>query len=706
MALTTHQINQAYVSVLGRAAIGTEIAKAAEAESVNALAASLITEQQAAAKLVPAKNEVDVSTFSSLDSDVILNSKGASSTEFVENLYSTFLNRGSDEEGLAYWKGVLAAGATKEEVVSAFKAAIISQAAEGTEDYTAYQEAVAAKANAFLEYLYQTDLGRAADEDGLAYWAGEIAKGASYAQIIEAFTAAVEAQGAKTDDGVAFANKLAIADHASEKLQAFSKTATAANIKAAKENIKDQIANINGDSSEDNMASATENIDEIANTYKAQGSKSFTTKDDDKLGISEDGEYNTSAATNFTGTYNVADETKGTIQKSDAVYGNTAFAKGNVLTVNVAGANADHRDYDLTLPSTIDGVQNLVVKGTGVSVTGSIDAKFSNTVTIEAGYADAEAKAQASNITVDGAIDTYKAGTKADTLTLGEAAKVSNIDLGAGKDALVLTGADISTDIADATDYTTIKSLTSVETISLAVTDADSGAAINYDAIKGNLSFNVTNTSGDGAGVLIIDAGKNTEINTSKIVNGGFDAYGTEQNKIAGITITNVGKDASVKLQSPVDGNKMIDTIQLAANASNVKITNVGIGDGATVSGDYLDLQGILPALAGTGQVQTKAAGTAYVLTKNELTVIDAGKNIGTADAAFTFLKNGGNFAAATANDSALIAFNNGKGSSYLYSYKTANTAVEKDDFKLIAVIDHEVTATDKATSGVIEFTL
>ena len=702
MALTTHQINQAYVSVLGRAAIGTEIAKAAEAESVNALAASLITEQQTLAKAGKAEL-ADVTQFGTLESEVIENSKGVSSAEFVENLYTTFLNRGSDEEGLAYWKGVLANGATKEEVVAAFKAAIIAQAAEGTEDYVNYQAQVAAKADAFLENLYQTDLGRAADEEGKAYWAGEIAKGASYAQIIEAFTAATEAQGTKTEDGQTFANKLAIADYATEKLQAFSKTATAANIKEANEAIKAEIAAASFDTNEEGIAATKENIDNIANTYKAQGTKSFTTSPDDKLGVDDNGVYNTTAATNFQGTVNLDDQAKGTIQNTDYAYGNPTFAKGNILTVNVAGTtNTKTLDLDLNLLPQANDITNLAIKASSAKVTGTINTNFTNVVTVEAGLSTADTPL-ASDITIAHTVDTYKAGSKADSLTINAGA-VKNIDMGAGNDTITLSAANTAENIVGgagkdalvlaavaASPAYGIKSISGIEEIQISgATNATSGATISYDVIKANPIFNLTNDANDASGNLTIDAGTNTSIDVSKIVNGKI-VDGVYANQVASLTISGVKKGDTITLDNSATNN-LKDIIKLTddnlqggnftvKNFSNTAGTDsIAFTNAAEVGGaeDMTDLTAPVGEIAKVS-ITVSGVATFYRANDTEITIND--NNIRNAAAA---LNDATALDTAITGDNHVIAINGTN--AYLVNIQTADSAADDIIVKLVGL--------------------
>ena len=115
MALTTTQINQAYLAILGRGAVGTESNVGANA-SVSSVAASLIT--------AAAKDNSEM--FTTLADRVLAEGNGLDNDTFVESLYTTFLNRGSDEEGKAYWLSALNSGMSRKDLVASVIDAIVS----------------------------------------------------------------------------------------------------------------------------------------------------------------------------------------------------------------------------------------------------------------------------------------------------------------------------------------------------------------------------------------------------------------------------------------------------------------------------------------------------------------------------------------------------------------------------------------------------
>ena len=610
MALTTTQINQAYIAILGRAAIGTESRVAGDA-SVSSVATSLI------ADLAKASNG-DKGIFTTLADKVLADGNGLNNSDFVESLYLTLLNRDTenDAEGKAFWLSVLNNGASREDLVASFTNAIIAQKAANSQDYQNYAAQVSVQSDNFVESLYTKLLGRSSDEAGKAYWSSVIADGASYADVAASFAAAAFSQGKGTDDGVAIANKLDVANYATTSITAFSKLATDQNIEDVKARIEQAIASTDKDSTAETIAESKKAIDSDANTFQAPGSVAFT-RSDDKLGIDANGDYNTTKATDFNGSLNLTDPTKGTIQTADKVYGNPEFANGNILTVNVTGTTTNKTlALDTNLPSTISGVKNLEIKAGTAQVTGAINLKYTNTVTINAGYTGQNNDQNASTITVAHALDTYNAGAKADQLTVASTGSLKNINMGAGNDTIILdSGASVTNIDAGAgnndtlqlataasptpTNYTTIKSITGVEVIKLDADNATKGAVIAYDAIKDtNKAFSLAALSGEGSGSLTITAGDNKDIDVSKITNGVYNKESdTYTSKVAGLTIDGVANNAKVTLEASAESNSLVETIILDDGASGtlsgggtVTINNFAVGDsGGSTQGDHVE---------------------------------------------------------------------------------------------------------------------
>ncbi|MDY5384755.1 MAG: DUF4214 domain-containing protein [Campylobacter sp.] len=710
MALSTTQINQAYIAILGRPAIETESIVPGNA-SVSDVASSLIADKV---------NKGESDMFTTLADKVLAEGKdtnSVSNADFVESLYLTLLNRdtSNDAEGKEFWLNALNNGASRKDLVDSFTNAVIAQKAANTQDYQKYAAKVAEQSAAFVESLYTKLLGRSSDEAGKAYWSGLIADGASYADVVASFANAAFIQGKDTADGVTIANKLEVADYATTNLTSFSKLATEQDIEEIKARLEQAITNTK--SNTEAIAEAKKTIDSDANTYKTPGSVAFTTKADDKLGLDANGAYSTTKATNFNGTLNLDDDKKGTIQKSDAVNGNPDFAAGNILTVNVTGtSNKKTLNIANDLPTTISGVNNLEIKASTATVSGDISERFTNSVTIDAGYTS-PAQPYASDITVKHSLSTYNAGAKADKLTVESGASITTVNMGAGNDTISLKAgngqgaaaivtninagagndtielATVQSDqIATSGDYTTIKSITGIEVIKLTGIqgDATSGAQISYDAIKGNKAFNLTSTA-DKSGDLTIKAGNNTDIDVSLITNG--EKSGANYiNKVATLTISDVKADATITLRKASDGSELADVIKLAADAGNVTINGIA-------SGDKLDLKATNLSSVSTNSF----ASLTSTVTANKAYFVNANKAITTAEEAASALSSAVSSFASTAK--ALIAFNNG-GKSYLFAATgdSDSTDIKASELTLIGIVDNKIDTSDKVTNGVIEF--
>ncbi len=114
---------------------------------------------------------------------------------FVDLVYANVLNRAADAEGRAYWLSELGSGRSRGEVMIGFAESSEYVASTGTAAATGTSEAKIIR-------LYEAFFLRAPDAEGLAYWAGQAAGGASLEVIASAFAQSGEFQtqyGALTD---------------------------------------------------------------------------------------------------------------------------------------------------------------------------------------------------------------------------------------------------------------------------------------------------------------------------------------------------------------------------------------------------------------------------------------------------------------------------------------------------------------------------
>ena len=365
MALTTTQVNQAFLGLLGRPATGAEAAKFAGQLDAATLAQTLLTDASF-------KNELSVETLSFKTVD-LLNTDPAA---FVESLYTALLGRASDAEGKAFWLSVAGATPNRADVVSQFIAAV--QAQEGSADANAFASIQAedkALASAWVESLYNNLAGRASDAEGLDFWTNAIVSFAmTPAQVAASFAAALALQGNTTEDGQNYLAKQGVADAFSANFKDFNALITANEKTEALKNLVTMMNGVNKDSQVDQYTDEiSKNVNEFQNIKAIQ----FTTKDDDNLGIDpETGESNLNGTANFTGTYNLTDPTKGTIQSSDSATGTEAYLT-DTLTINVTGYDkTTHDTFDLAeLPSTTS-IEKLVINNGAASVNGSVNGDF------------------------------------------------------------------------------------------------------------------------------------------------------------------------------------------------------------------------------------------------------------------------------------------------------------------------------------------
>ena len=365
MALTTTQVNQAFLGLLGRPATGAEAAKFAGQLDAATLAQTLLTDASF-------KNELSVETLSFKTVD-LLNTDPAA---FVESLYTALLGRASDAEGKAFWLSVAGATPNRADVVAQFIAAVKSQ--EGTADanaFAAIQAEDKALASAWVESLYNNLAGRASDAEGLDFWTNAIVSFTmTPAQVAASFAAALALQGNTTEDGQNFAAKLGVADNFTANFKDFNSLVTA-NEKA--EQLKNLVTMMNGVNKDSQVDQYTQEITKITDEYQKIAAVQFTAADDDNLGIDpETGESNLKGAANFTGTYNLTDATKGTIQSSDSATGTEAYLT-DTLTINVTGYDkTTHDTFNLSeLPSTTS-IEKLSINNGAATVSGSISGDF------------------------------------------------------------------------------------------------------------------------------------------------------------------------------------------------------------------------------------------------------------------------------------------------------------------------------------------
>ena len=540
MALTTTQVNQAFLGLLGRPATGAEAAKFAGQLDAATLAQTLLTDASF-------KNELSVETLSFKTVD-LLNTDPAA---FVESLYTALLGRASDAEGKAFWLSVAGITPNRADVVSQFIAAV--QAQEGSADANAFATIQAedkALANAWVESLYNNLAGRASDAEGLDFWTNAIVSFAmTPAQVAASFAAALALQGNTTEDGQNYLAKQGVADNFTANFKDFNNLLTA-NEKAT--SLNSLVTMMNGVNKDSQVEQYTEEITKFSGEYQNIKAIQFTTKDDDNLGVDpETGEPNTTSGVNFTGTVNLTDETKGTIQSSDSVTGNENY-KTDTLTINVIGYNKDDNtkqtlDLNTSLPSvtsverlninngaaTVDGALNgfdyITVNGTGkFNITGATSSAGTGLKDIVLSSGATKEGQTGNTFNTGEKVQSFKSTNGDDKVTLAGVEK--SIETGAGKDNIAINGTlgqNATLDAGAGNDTVTIDDIAKNASIKL-------GAGDDELTIKSTFSAN-GNTDNDKNIIATIDIDAGTGVNDKLTLQNAADSTNTDLSAIKSI---------------------------------------------------------------------------------------------------------------------------------------------------------------------------
>ena len=614
MALTISQVNQGFLALFGRPATGVEAAKFANVTDLAALTNAIAADKALSAEIVtpfPVLSQPDLNA--------------ATNELFVESLYSSLIGRASDAEGSAFWLGELAAGVSRADILARFTASLEAQALEGTADGQAFLNAQAeneAAIHTWLEELYSNTLGRPADQEGLDYWTSTVLAGNTPAQVAAAFAATLAAQGDTTTDGQIFANKVGAADAFTKDFNDFNSFVSAAEKQALYNELRDMIKEIDQNTKPEDYA---DSIATKVNTYeKAKlANINYTSSDEDVLGVDADGNINTTSAVHFKGTYDLSDETKGTIQSTDQITGNDLF-QNNILEVGVKGITTEAKNLDLdTVTGTIqnDSIQKLVVNNDKATVSGTIDGEQWKTVEILGGggsTADdttnltigsntklsllkvaSKANTAAQNaatgfaknaVTIDGTVASVEAGAGSDSLTV--AGTVGNVDLGAGADTFVANGQIIkgSTIKAGAGDDKVTLNLTAIDdnvnrsniTVDLGAGDDTLTIAADLekatDLKNGGIQNNITLDGGTGSKDTLVLAVSGSDSSDAAKYTAVSEISGFEITKLNGTTANTSGAviaaDAADGLKTKLDGQGTLH-IDAAKYSGNINLSGI-----------------------------------------------------------------------------------------------------------------------------------
>ena len=640
MALTTTQVNQAFLATLGRPAEGSA-ATWGSTLSLDALLDGIFIAE---------------------------NTDG----DFVEYLYQNILGRASDAEGKAFWNSLLAT-TPKEEVLAQFKAAVI--AAGKADPSNADYQSLIAQNKAFVTTLYTNLLGRSdaasADAEGVEFWANALASGTSKGELLAQFTAAAMANP-NSDDAQTLSAKINVANEITAKFNDFNADVTADEKKAALDALKTTMTEVVAGSTAEDFQ---EKIDTFAGNYQNRVAQVFTTKNDDQLDASE-----STAATTFSGTINISDSEKSTIESGDTATGNPDFAAANTLIVDVK-SDGKEKDFNFnteTAGVTVSNVNNLTINNdtadvtlnltggdnyTGkVAIAGKGDradvtvdqnveslsvstsgAKKANTdVTVNNGstLGTFEGSAAVDTLTIKGNIaKSINTGDGADNVTLEATAKVyekATINLGAGDDTLTISTSDIGNYNANGTEITAenlkasvtidggagtkdklvlssdiskgVKAITGVEFI-----DSTTGAisAVAADGLKTTVSGTLT---------INADYKEAKSINLKDIKSFTND---TGSLSLSGITYENITLSSNIKENIVVDAHTAESKksyAEISKFAAGDKISVKDLNASAVTANDknldltnYNDVANLLSYKTGAVAINDAAGNKAYI---------------------------------------------------------------------------------------------
>ena len=531
MALNVTQVNQGFLALLGRPATGAEATKFAAISDVVTLGNAIAADAALSTEIVTPFPEL-------IQPDL----NAASNELFVESLYVSLIGRASDADGKTFWLGALTAGANRADILSQFISALEAQAVEGTTDGQAFLDKQAENVSVihtWLEELYANTLGRSADQEGLDFWTNAVLAGTTPAAVAANFAVALAAQGDTTTDGQIFANKTTAANSFTASFNDFNSFVSDAEKKALYNELRDMIKEIDQNTKPEDYA---ESIATKVNTYEKSklANISYTSSDEDVLGVDEEGNVNTTNAVHFKGTYNLADEAKGTIQSTDQITGNDLY-ENNILEVGVTGITTEAKNLELgNVLGTIqnDSIQKLVVNNNKATVSGEINGAQWKTVEINGGGGSesgdtssltigadadlallkvastantaAQENSFKNNVTVNGTLATIRAGAGRDMVTVsGADATVNNIDLGGGKDTLIVSGGAIlgNATLGAGDDSLTVSGSTIVKDSTISLGAGDDEATLTLASLAANTKrTNITVDLGAGDDKLTIGA--------------------------------------------------------------------------------------------------------------------------------------------------------------------------------------------------------
>ena len=331
MALSTTQVNAAYVALLGRAAEGNANAWAERSADTKTLANAILS--------------VDGKFKNSLE-------QAKTNADFVEALYKQVLGRNSDADGKAFWLNALANGTSRDEL----KANFLAAAKANNEDLTAFDTSN----QQFLSDVYSALLNRSVDNSGLEHWMNLLNNGTSRAEVVANIIEAINANKA-SDDYAIYNAKMSVANAVTKVFAGPKAGLNAEQSKALNDQLVSIMSSVtSADVTEESIKAQIENV---VGSYGKEAAPLTFKAVTDKLEDYELGNADSATAQTFRGTINLQDGTKSTINDK-ATLKTSNFSDTLVVDVipSIDGKAFDYSGSQVkTFASAANNIKNLTI---------------------------------------------------------------------------------------------------------------------------------------------------------------------------------------------------------------------------------------------------------------------------------------------------------------------------------------------------------
>ncbi|MCI7463055.1 MAG: DUF4214 domain-containing protein, partial [Campylobacter sp.] len=346
MALSTTQVNAAYVALLGRAAEGNANAWAENSADTKTLANAILS--------------VDGKFATIRDTGKASIEQAKTNEDFVEALYQTILGRPADADGKDTWLNALANGTSRDELRANFLAAAKANNENLTTFYNDNQQ--------FLSDVYSALLNRGVDNSGLETWMNLLQNGVSRAEVVAKIIEAINSNQA-SDDYAIYNAKMNVANAVTV---AFAGPKAGLN-EAEKKALNDKLVNIMSSvaSADVTEESIKAEIEQVVGSYGKEAAPLTFKAVTDNMEKYDLGNADSTTAQTFKGTINLQDGTKSTINDK-ATLNTSKFSDTLVVDVipSTAGTAFDYTSNAKQVQTFAEqaGIKNLTINNGTASI--------------------------------------------------------------------------------------------------------------------------------------------------------------------------------------------------------------------------------------------------------------------------------------------------------------------------------------------------